>query len=171
MYSSRAAPNVCVVFTLNRYFCPNYLVHQYTPWSLLILHPRHIQKMWPQIVRQTKTKAKSSLNWIKCTRYLLYNIIVWLPFWLYCALDPESQSRALLLLLPYGTFCDRNSTTVLRAVCRETETPSRIPALHSTRRMRKKIVHIWSCILYHYSVLPSTPFSKALVRRATVLAK
>ena len=45
---------MCVVFTLNRSFYPTTSVH---PASVLILHPREIQIMWSQTVRQRKNKT------------------------------------------------------------------------------------------------------------------
>ena len=46
---------VVVVFTLNRSFYPT--TSAAPPVSVLILHPREVQIMWSQTVRQRKTKA------------------------------------------------------------------------------------------------------------------
>ena len=48
-HALRGMLDVCVVFTLNRSFYPTTSVH---PVSALILHPREIQIMWSQTVRQ-----------------------------------------------------------------------------------------------------------------------
>ena len=47
---------VVVVFTLNRSFYPT--TSAVPPVSFLILHPREMQIMWSQTVRQRKTKRR-----------------------------------------------------------------------------------------------------------------
>ena len=56
---------VCVVFTLNRSFYPTTSVH---PVSVLIVHPREIQILWSQTVRQGKPKQPQliKVKQVKC---------------------------------------------------------------------------------------------------------
>ena len=49
-------PHVVVVFTLNRSFYPTTSAAAVPPVSFLILHPREIQVLWSQTMRQRKTK-------------------------------------------------------------------------------------------------------------------
>ena len=51
---------VVVVFTLNRSFYPT--TSAVPPVSFLILHPREMQIMWSQTVRQRKTKNRGKIK-------------------------------------------------------------------------------------------------------------
>ena len=59
---------VCVVFTLNHCFYPTTSVHAV---SVLILHPREIQILWSQTVRQRETKT-TTINQGKAGEMLAY---------------------------------------------------------------------------------------------------